>query len=111
MWVFSGGAVLVLLQSLVTGAKRRWASLLIGCFFGGVGSTIAFMVWGSSPYIPIIAGVAAVVTENLLNGALNASKQFADSPIKVLTHFAKTFLPTFGKSVGESSSTSNDSLK
>lgn len=103
MWVFTGGAILVLLQSLISGVKRRWLSLLVGCFFGGVGSSIAFHIWGSSPYIPIIAGVAAVVTENLLAGAIAASREFAESPIRVISHFAKMFLPTFGKGVGDAS--------
>lgn len=107
MWVFTGGAVLVLLQSLISGVKRKWLSLLVGCFFGGLGSVVAWMIWGSSPYIPIIGGVAAVVTENVLAGAINASKQFAERPIEVLGHFAKMFLPTFGKSVGDADKSDN----
>jgi len=111
MWVFTGGAILVLLQSIIAGAKRTWWSLLIGCAFGGLGSWVASQIWHNSPYVFVICGIAAVVTENLLIGAMNASKEFAESPIKVLTHFAKVFLPTFGKAVGESSSISTDDLK
>lgn len=103
MWVFTGGAILVLLQSLLSDAKRNWWSLLIGSALGGVGAWVAGQIWVDSPYVFIICGVAAVVTENLLSGVVNASKQFAESPIKVLTHLGRTFLPTFGKAAGDTS--------
>lgn len=111
MWVFTGGAILVLLQSILSGARRNWWSLLIGCALGGVGSWIAGQIWADSPYIYIICGVAAVITENLLIGVTNASKEFAEKPLKVATHVARTFLPTFGKTVGESSTLDNSDLK
>lgn len=101
LWAFTGGAILVLGQSILNGFKRRWASLLVGCLFGGFGSVIAGHIWSDSRYLLIICGVAAVVTENILAGALSASQEFASSPIKTITHFAKAFLPTFGKSVGD----------
>ena len=44
-----------------------------------------------------------MATEHVLSGVVNASRQFAEKPIKVLTHFARTFLPTFGKDVGDTS--------
>lgn len=100
MWVFTGGAILVLLQSILSGAKRNWMTLLLGCALGGAGAWIAGQVWGDSKYVYIICGVAAVIAENVLMGAVNASKQFADSPIRVLSHFAKMFMPTLGKTVG-----------
>jgi hypothetical protein len=102
MWVFTGGAILVLLQSILSGAKRNWWSLLIGCVFGGAGSWIASQIWGDSKYVFVICGVAAVITENLLLGVVNASKQFAESPLKVGTALLKTFVPMFGKNVGDS---------
>lgn len=101
MWTFTGGAILVLLQSILSGAKRNWWSLLIGCALGGAGSWVAGQIWGDSKYIYIICGVAAVMTENLLGGLVNASRQFAESPIKVATHLGRTFLPSFGKNVGD----------
>lgn len=97
MWTFTGGAIIVLLQSIVSEMKRRWWSLLIGCALGGMGSWVAGHVWHNSPYLLIICGVAAVMTENLLSGLVNASKAFADSPIKVTLAIARTFLPAFGK--------------
>ena len=103
MWVFSAGVILVLLQSILAGAKRNLTSLLIGCVFGGMGSWIAGQIWADSKYILIICGVSAVVTENILVGLTAASREFADKPLKVATHLARTFMPTFGKSVGDTS--------
>lgn len=112
MWTFTGGAILVLLQSILSGVKRNWWSLLIGCALGGAGSWVAGQIWGDSEYIYIICGVAAVITENMLSGIVNASRQFADNPIKVFTHLARTLLPTFGKSAGDTSTPLNtDDLK
>lgn len=102
MWAFTGGAILVLLQSILSGVKRNWWSLLIGCAMGGAGSWIAGQIWGDSKYVYIICGVAAVITENVLGGVVNASKQFADSPLKVGTSILKMFVPMFGKSIGDS---------
>jgi len=112
MWTFTGGAILVLLQSILSGVKRNWWSLLIGCVLGGAGSWVAGQIWGDSEYIYIICGVSAVITENMLSGIVNASRQFAENPIKVATHVARTFVPTFGKNVGDTSNPINtDDLK
>lgn len=112
MWTFTAGVILVLLQSIVSGAKRNWWSLLTGCVLGGAGSWMAGQIWGDSKYILIICGVAAVMTENLLIGVTAASKEFAEKPLKVATHIARTFLPTFGKSVGDTSNAiDTDDLK
>jgi hypothetical protein len=112
IWTFTGGAILVLLQSIISGPKRNWWALLIGCLLGGMGSWVAGQIWGDSEYIYIICGVSAVVTENMLSGIVNASRQFAENPIKVSTHLARTFLPTFGKNVGDTSNgVDTDKLK
>jgi hypothetical protein len=103
MWTFTGGAILVLLQSIISGVKRNWWSLLIGCALGGAGSWVAGQIWGDSKYVFIICGVAAVITENLMAGVVNASREFAESPIKVATHLGRTFLPSFGRSTGDTS--------
>lgn len=101
MWVFTGGAILVLLSSILQGTKRSWHQLLIGCVFGGLGSWVASEIWKSSPYVFVICGVAAVVTENLLIGVVNASKEFASEPVKTFSHFWKLMAPNFGKKAGE----------
>jgi hypothetical protein len=110
MWTFTGGAILVLLQSILSGAKRNWWSLLIGCALGGAGAYVAGSIWSDSKYVYIICGVAAVITENLLGGVVNASKQFAESPIKVGSALLKTFVPMFGKNVGDAG-VNTDGLK
>lgn len=89
MWIFTGGAILVLLQSILHEAKRNWFQLLAGCVIGGAGAWVAGQIWGDSKYIYLICGAAAVMSQNLLMGAVNASKQFADNPIEV----GKLFLP------------------
>lgn len=112
MWTFTSGVILVILQSIVSGARRNWWSLLTGCVLGGAGSWIAGQIWADSKYLLIICGVSAVMTENLLIGVTNASKEFAEKPLKVATHIARTFLPTFGKSAGDTSAPINtDDLK
>jgi hypothetical protein len=93
MWIFTGGAILVLLQSILSNAKRNWWALLAGCAVGGAGSWVAAQIWGDSKYIYLICGAAAVMTENLLLGAVKASKQFAEDPIMI----AKTLIPFFNK--------------
>lgn len=100
MWVFSGGAILVLLQSILSTTKRNAKSLIIGCLFGGAGSWIASQIWGDSKYVFIICGVAAVVTENLLMGVLEASQQFRSDPITVFGKMWRLIMPTFGKATG-----------
>lgn len=112
IWTFTGGAILVLLQSILSGVKRNWWSLLFGCVLGGIGAWVAGQIWGDSQYVYIICGVVAVITENMLSGIVNASRQFAENPIRVGTHFARTFIPTFGKDVGDTSNPVNtDDLK
>lgn len=111
MWTFTGGAILVLLQSLVSGVKRRWFSLLIGCGFGGAGAVLGWGVlqeFKFGIYVTVfLSGVSAVVAENVVAGFINASKQFAERPIEVLAYFAKMFFPTFGKSVGDPDKSDN----
>ena len=103
MWAVSGGAILVLLQSILSGTKRNWWSLLIGCALGGAGAWAAGTIWADSKYVYIICGVVAVITENLLSGVVNASKQFAENPLKVATHIFRTVAPFFGKGAGDTS--------
>lgn len=120
MWLFTGGAIIVLLQSIVSEAKRKWWSLLIGCIFGGLGAwtvgqlwpTGGFWVFNSNGWKYVFMGMGAVMAENFLNGFQALSKQFAETPVKFATHMAKVFLPSFGKEVGNASEDINvDELK
>jgi len=100
MWAFTSGVILVLLQSILTGARRNWVSLIVGCLIGGAGAWVAGQIWGDSKYIYIICGVAAIITENLLIGVTNASQEFAEKPFKVMAYLGRTFLPAFGRQAG-----------
>lgn len=97
MWAFTGGAIIVLLTSILSEVRRNWWSLLAGCLLGGLGSWMAGQIWPDSKYLLLICGAAAVATEHLLKGVVNASKQFADNPIEI----AKTFLPFLNKIPGK----------
>jgi hypothetical protein len=107
MWIFTGGAILVLLQSILSGAKRNWWSLLIGCVLGGGGAWLAGHIWADSKYVYIYCGVAAVLAENLLLGVAKAGQEFAQHPIKVGIQLARTFFPTIGKETGETTQPMN----
>ena len=97
MWVFTGGAIIVLLTSILSEVRRNWWSLLAGCVLGGLGSWVAGQIWGDSKYLLLICGAAAVATEHLLRGVVNASKQFAENPLEV----GKTFLPGIFNKTGK----------
>lgn len=93
MWVFTGGAIIVLLTSIISEVRRNWWSLLAGCVLGGAGAWVAGQIWGDSKYVYLICGASAVATEHFLKGCVAASKQFASDPIDV----AKVFLPNIFK--------------
>lgn len=101
MWTFTGGAILFLLQSIYSQTIRNWWSLLMGCAIGGIGATVAGHIWADSEWVFAICGVAAVVSANVLQGLMNVTGQFAENPIRVGSYLAKTFLPTFGKKIGD----------
>lgn len=86
--------MLVLLRSIVDGTRRTAAQLVVGCIFGGLGATAAGMVWANSHYIYLICGVAAIVTENVILGLFNASKEFAAKPKDFFGWAWKLIVPT-----------------
>lgn len=101
VWNATGGALVVLFLSLLNQQRRSWKSLVIGCLFGAVGAS--FVGWAFADWWLVYpaCGVAAIMTENLALGVLNLSARFRDDPVNILTHFVKLFVPTFGKSFGE----------
>lgn len=96
VWMGVGGVMLVLLRSIIDGTRRTALQLLVGCVFGGLGAMAAGFVWGSSHYVYLICGVAAVITENLVIGLFNMSNQFAQNPKDVIAWFVQTILPSLG---------------
>jgi hypothetical protein len=97
VWLASGGAMLVLLRSILDGTRRSWYALLTGCILGGAGSVIAGTAFAGSNYVYFWCGVAAVVCENVVLGLFNASKEFRDAPIKVFAQIWKIVMPSYGK--------------
>lgn len=86
--------MLVLLRSIVDGTRRTAAQLVVGCVFGGLGAIAGGVVWGDSQYVYLICGIAAVVTENVIIGIFNASKEFRDNPKSFFTWAWKLIVPT-----------------
>jgi hypothetical protein len=101
VWIATGGAMLVLVQSILSGTRRVWWRLLLSCMVGGASATLAGYVFGDSKFVYAICGVAAIVGENVIFGLFKASEQFKESPIEVFSKLWRLVMPTFGKSVGD----------
>jgi hypothetical protein len=101
VWLATGGAILVLFQSILSGTRRVWWRLLMSCAIGGAGSALAGMLFTNSKYVYVICGVAAIMSENIILGLFTASEEFKDSPIEVFSKFWRLLMPTFGKAAGE----------
>lgn len=105
IWIGTGGAMLVLLQSIMSGERRVWWRLLISCFIGGAAAALAGHIFQNSSWVYAICGVAAIVAENVIFGIVKASNEFKDNPIKVFTHLWRVVMPTFGKGSDKASDT------
>lgn len=95
LWMATGGAMLVLLRSIVDGTRRKWYAILIGCILGAAGSAVAGSIWHDSRFVFPICGAAAVMAENIILGLFNASQEFRDEPIKVFATIWRTVVPWF----------------
>lgn len=89
--------MLVLLQSIVSGARRVWWRLLISCAIGGAGAALAGHVFADSKWVYPICGAAAIMSENIILGLFNASEEFKNKPISVFADLWRLVMPTFGK--------------
>lgn len=107
-WNATGGALIVLFLSIINENRRTWYRILIGCLFGAVGAAAVGFLFEDEWWVYPACGMAAVMTENILMGFMNMSKQFSDDPIKVFSHFWKMVMPTFGKSTGDAEYKDND---
>jgi hypothetical protein len=103
IWVATGGAMLVLLQSILSGTRRVWWRLLSSCVIGGGGAALAGHIFAESPWVYAICGVAAIVSENVIFGLFNASEEFKNAPIKVFADMWRLVMPTFGKAADKTS--------
>lgn len=102
LWNATGGALIVLFLSLLNQQRRSWRSLTIGCIFGAIGASFIGYNFGGQWWSYPACGAAAIMTENLCLAMLNLSARFRDDPVNIVTHFIKLFVPTFGKSIGDS---------
>jgi hypothetical protein len=102
IWNATGGALIVLFLSLLNQQRRSWKSLTIGCLFGAGGSSFIGYHFAENWWTYPACGAVAIMTENLCLAMLNLSARFRDDPVNLFTHFIKLFVPTFGKTVGES---------
>lgn len=101
VWNATGGALIVLFLSILNQQRRSWKSLTIGCVFGALGASFVGYAFADKWWVYPACGAAAIMTENVMLGVLNLSARFRDDPVNILSHFAKLFLPTFGKAVGD----------
>jgi hypothetical protein len=97
IWVATGGAMLVLLQSILSGTRRVWWKLIVSCVIGGCGAALAGHIFADSKWVYGICGVAAIMTENVTFGLFKASEEFKESPLKVFAEMWRLVMPTFGK--------------
>jgi len=102
LFFFVGGTLITLLVSIFDVTRRTALKLFAGCIFGGIGALVAGLAlegWGTA-WMLGGAGIAAVMTENIVMGFVKASENFRDSPFATLGTFLKDLLPSipgFGK--------------
>jgi hypothetical protein len=97
VWLGSGGALLVLLQSILSGERRVWWRLLLSCIIGGGAAVLAGSIFHDSRYVYAICGVAAIISENIIFGLFKASNEFKNNPIAVFADIWRLVMPTFGR--------------
>jgi hypothetical protein len=101
IWLATGGAMLVLLQSILSGTRRVWWRLMLSCVLGAGGASLAGSIFADSKYVYVFCGVAAIMAENVIFGLANASEEFKKNPISVFGQFYRLIVPTFGKAAGD----------
>lgn len=95
MLFFISGAMFALLISIFDAGRRTAARLAAGCFLGGIGALLAGQIFAGSKYQLLAAGVAAVITENIVIGLVKASRDFSTSPLKTFAELWGIVSPTF----------------
>ena len=99
IFVGTGGAMLVLLQSILSGQRRVWWRLLLSCMIGGAAAALAGHIFADSKWVYAICGVAAIMAENIIFGLVNASEEFKQNPIKVFGTLWRIIMPSFGRGI------------
>lgn len=99
IWIATGGAMLVLLQSILSGERRVWWKLLASCVIGGGASALVGHTFADSSWVYIYCGISAIMAENIIFGLIKASDQFKNNPISVFAQLWRVVMPSFGKGV------------
>ena len=97
IWVATSGAMLVLLQSILSGQRRVWWRLILSCLIGGSAAALAGHVFHDSNWVYVYCGIAAIMAENVIFGLVKASEEFRDKPIDVFAQLWRIVVPAFGK--------------
>lgn len=97
VWMGVGGAILVLLQSILSEQRRTAAKLFAGCIVGGIAAGIVGHTFADSSFVYVYVLAAAVMAENILLGLTNASRQFSAQPLNVFAQLWRIVAPGFGK--------------
>lgn len=97
IWIGTGGSMLVLLHSILSGERRVWWRLLLSCLIGGGAAALTGHIFHDSSWVYAYCGVAAIVAENVIFGIFNASEQFKQNPIAVFAQLWRVIVPSFGK--------------
>jgi cytochrome c biogenesis protein ResB len=85
VWLATGGAMLVLLQSILSGTRRVWWRLLMSCVIGGGGSALAGMIFTDSKFVYFdLRRRRDHVREHHLR-PVQGSEEFKESPIEVFS--------------------------
>lgn len=97
IWIGIAGAMLVLLQSVLSGTRRVWWRLAASCIIGGVASALTGHIFADSKWVYFFCGIAAIVAENVIFGLFNASEDFKNNPINVFGQLWRLVMPSFGR--------------
>lgn len=97
IWIGTGGAMMVLLHSILSGQRRVWWRLLLSCLIGGSAAALTGHIFHDSSWVYAYCGVAAIVAENVIFGIFNASEEFKKNPIAVFAQLWRVVMPSFGK--------------
>lgn len=92
-----GGAVIVLLQSILSGTRRVWWRLLLSCLLGAGGAALAGHIFSDSRWVYPICGAAAIMSENIILGLFQASEDFRKEPIRVFSELWQLVVPDIFK--------------
>ena len=97
IWMGVGGAILVLLTSILSEQRRSAGKLFAGMIVGGSVAGVVGHTFMDHAFVYLYVIASAVMAENLLIGLTNASNQFSAQPLNVFAQLWRIIAPGFGK--------------